>query len=159
MTQGDINGNLDKVLELEDALVVDPTLTTLNCQLLSQNNFLRAVLGQTWEDVRDYTSVTTDLVEQGHGTGAVLVKLHDLLEMDMLQDRSILHQCRFLSKPSQMQVALDKRNVKINTLVSKSRQKTIGARHVLMSQYLKRENASQGRKKLVKHPQGFAQSL
>ena len=129
------------MFEFEDALIVDPILTTLNCQMLLLNVYPVGELNQIWVDVRDETSVTTDLVEQGHGTGAVLVKLHDRIELEMLQDRSILHQCRFLPKPTELQVSVNRRSKKVDSLASKSRQKRIGAAHLFRSSAMKRENA------------------
>ena len=113
-------------------------------------------LSQNWEDVRDETSVTTDLVEQAHGSGAILLKLHDRLEMDVLQDRSVIHQCRCLSKTSEEQRSVGRCKKHIDGLVSKSAQKRLGASHVLRSHYMKRENAlPRGTKQSVKITQGL----
>ena len=67
LTQGDIGDRLDE-LQTVDSALLDPTAS--NVKALDQIGFSRAQSREALEFVRDEIPTSTDLVEQGHGSGA-----------------------------------------------------------------------------------------
>ena len=145
LTQEDIEANVNLMAQLpaEEVLRCDPTMTTSNIHsLLSTGSCQVPKIVADLELMRDRMSVTTDLVEEAHGSGACLVKHHDQLEMVQLQHRSVLHQGRDLPKPTEMQTFIDRRDAKIEKLMSKMSQKRVGGHHMRVGDSLRKLNES-----------------
>ena len=94
LTQGDIGANL---IALEAAPIEDirePTTRRIKRSLR-----LGVSLGEACsalEHIRDTLSCTTTLVEEGHGTGACLMKEHEQYIESTLCSRAVIHQGRAL---------------------------------------------------------------
>ena len=132
LTQGDVEANVAEMalLSHEEILRLDPTMTSSSIHSMHSLGFEMPKSVADPELVPDRLTVTTDLVEEAHGTGACLVKHHDQLEMHQLQCRSVLHQCRDMPRPSKSQEFVNRRDAKIERLMSKMSKKRIGGHHI-----------------------------
>ena len=98
LTQGSIAENLSALAEQALDDVKEPTAKKIRQLLALQfpTDRLCVALGF----VRDELSCTTNLVEQGHGSGACLRKYHDTYNERTLRWRCLHHQCRALLNDS-----------------------------------------------------------
>ena len=94
LTQGKVDQNLiDLEAESMDG-VLDPTARRIKTSL--RLGLSHSEASESLEFLHDGLSVTTNMVEQGHGTGAIMTKEHELYIARTMCSRAVVHQCRAL---------------------------------------------------------------
>jgi hypothetical protein len=114
LCRGDIQANLSK-LALEDPST-DPT--TRKIQQLLRLQYNRTLLADALVLLAE-APWSTQIVEQGHGSTAVLHKYHHEYGATALSCRTFLHRCRCLFRPSDQEVELAKLQARLLKLSAK----------------------------------------
>ena len=105
LTQGNILGNLEKLRKEPLGEITDP-LTRQIWELMHGGESIYYLM-RCLELLRD-TACTTNLVEQNHASGALLMRDHQTYGERTLRARSTIHQSRDIFSDSAFQKALEK---------------------------------------------------
>ena len=93
LTQGDPRQNLDELADVDYASLSDKFSKSMRACI--ELGVSLAVLADVLLLSRE-TPCATNLVEQGHGSGAATLKAHSQFGVRSLQVRTAIHQCRAL---------------------------------------------------------------
>ena len=118
-----IRGQIDYVFRIKHSFVKQNDLTfkqswrgTVPMSFGLFDRFPKDSIHETLSLIKQELPSTTDLVEEGHATGAVLMKGHDQLGVKLLFDRCMVHQCRHLVSLSKEERTLRILDVKLDRL-------------------------------------------
>ena len=139
LVRGDIGANLDALLEAP----APKEPTALKIRRLLELGYGRLMLVEGIERLGDVHWSTT-IVEQGHGSAAVVHKVHRQYGLNMLCQRAMIHMTRGLF-PAPAEEAKDQRSQQRLTTLSKKQPQKISGRQVFMKDCM--EVASEGPKK------------
>ena len=116
LTQGDIEHNLEVLFATPEGDIKDPlALCIFRLHGLSMSTLY---LKRCLELLRD-AACTTNMVEQGHGSGSVLMKDHRTLQERTLRARSTIHQARSLFTCSLHEALLKKLQSKLDVVMAR----------------------------------------
>jgi hypothetical protein len=101
LTQGDTAQTLEAFLELDDDATLDATSLKIRRSVVVHGIPSAYIVRSL--DVLKKTPCSTNLVEQGHGSGAVIMKCHEQLGELLLRARATIHSCRTLVQQSRCQ--------------------------------------------------------
>ena len=114
LTQGEIRPNLEELSQADYADLVDELSKSMRVSL--EMGVELHVLEEVLRVCRE-APCCTNLVEQGHGSGASTLKSHSHFGTRSLQVRSSIHQCRALSSSLPTERLIDQLDVAIATKV------------------------------------------
>jgi len=127
LTQGDIEQRLNDLKSAEG--ISEPIATKI--QALLALEYPRAQLVSALQLVREAPTTTT-LVEQQHGSGAVVMRAHPEYGEKTLRVRQCLHQCQRLIRPAPVDVKLQRLRADVEALETASHHKITG-RHAFFA--------------------------
>jgi hypothetical protein len=114
LTQGDLEQNLTNLFAVGDPGTLHPELRKV-WRCYHVHGISMAYLELCVRLLKEICA-TSNLVEQGHGTGAVIMKLHQQLGESMLRAWSMVHSCRGMYSKSKLDKTLDRHQKNIEKL-------------------------------------------